>query len=136
MQVRKASSTSEPTVIPGVPNTPPPPPNVHVDYPAAVLPELTPPPVIEGAPIPFVPDFWDSSKVKAKEQQEPTESHDPKVLAISGAATHLGGGPSHSLYFETESTFSDSSREVPLFKKEGFWRCPEPIPLPPMGHGH
>jgi len=69
---------------------------------------------------PFVPDFWDSSKVKSKGQQEPIESH-PKVLTVAGASTHLGGGPSHNLYFETESTFSDSTREVSLFKKEGFW---------------
>lgn len=70
---------------------------------------------------PFVPDFWDSSKVKASEQQEPTESRGPKVLAVAGAATHLSGGPLHNLHFETESTSSDSSREVSLFKKEGFW---------------
>lgn len=70
---------------------------------------------------PFVPDFWDSSKFKPKEQQEHTESHDPKVLVVAGAATHLGGGPSHNLYSEPESTASDSTPEVSLFKKEGFW---------------
>ena len=54
-------------------------------------------------------------------EQEPTEPHSPKVLAVAGAATHLGGGPSHNLYPGTESIFSDNTREVFLFKKEGFW---------------
>lgn len=49
------------------------------------------------------------------------ESNDPKVLVVAGAATHLGGGPSHNLYFELESASSDTSREVSLFKREGFW---------------
>jgi hypothetical protein len=70
---------------------------------------------------PFVPDFWDSSKVKSKWEQEPAQSNTPKVLVVAGAATHLGGGPSHNLYFEPESTASDDTREVSLFKKEGFW---------------
>lgn len=69
---------------------------------------------------PFVPDFWDSSKVKAKEQPEPVESNDPKVIAVAGAATHIRGGPSHNLYHEPESTSTDSSPEVSLFKTEGF----------------
>jgi hypothetical protein len=54
-------------------------------------------------------------------QQEPTEPQGPRVLTVSGAATYLGGGPSHDLYFEPESTFSEPPREVSLFKKEGFW---------------
>ena len=49
------------------------------------------------------------------------ESDGPKVLAVAGAATHLGGGPSHNLYFQQESASSDSSQEVSLFKREGFW---------------
>lgn len=55
------------------------------------------------------------------EKQAPIESYEPKVLAVAGAATHLGGGPSHNLYYETESTSSDTTQEVSLFKKEGFW---------------
>ena len=51
MQVRKASSTSEPTDVPGVPNLPPPPPNARLNHLATVLPDLTPRPVIKSAPI-------------------------------------------------------------------------------------
>ncbi|KAF9792771.1 hypothetical protein BJ322DRAFT_1031315 [Thelephora terrestris] len=121
LQVRRASFTSEPAVIPGIRNLPPPPPNARSDYFKVVLPDLTPQPEIESAPIPFVPDFWDSSKFKPKQQQIPTESYHPKVLAVAGASTHLGGGPSHNLYPGPESTYSDQSREVSLFKKEGLW---------------
>lgn len=49
------------------------------------------------------------------------EPQNPKILIVAGASTHLGGGPSHNLYSEPESTSFDHSREVPLFKKEGFW---------------
>lgn len=49
------------------------------------------------------------------------ESSNPKILTVAGAATHLGGGPSHNLYVQPESTSSHHSPEVPLFKKEGFW---------------
>ena len=139
MQVRNASSVSERTDIPGIPNTSPLPPKARLDHLAPVLPDLTPRLVIRSAPIvrriwysvheskqlirsqPFVPDFWDSSKVKAKWQPEPTESSGPKVLAVAGAATHLGGGLSHNLYHDSGSTSFDSSREVSLFKREGFW---------------
>ena len=69
---------------------------------------------------PFVPDFWDSSKVKAEEQPEPAESNDPKIIVVAGATTHIRGGPSHNLYHEPESTSSDISPEASLFKAEGF----------------
>lgn len=139
MQVRKASFTSEPTDIPGVRNIPPPPPDAHPNYFTVVLPDLTPQVEIESAPIPFVPDFWDSSKFKSRGQQDPTESDHPKVLTVAGAATHLGGGPSHNLYSTPESTYTDHSREVSLFKKEGFWHdvfsdsgLPTTIRVPPV----
>lgn len=61
---------------------------------------------------PFVPDFWDSSKVKAKEQPGPTEPDNPKVLVVAGATTQISGGPSHHLYFESESAPPDASPEV------------------------
>jgi hypothetical protein len=42
-------------------------------------------------------------------------------MTVAEDATHLVGGPSHNLYFEQESTSADHSRELSLFKKEGFW---------------
>lgn len=48
------------------------------------------------------------------------ESNGPKVLSVAGAVTHLSGGLPHH-YFEPESISSDNSRDVSLFKKEGFW---------------
>ena len=51
-----------------------------------------------------------------------TESSDPKVFTVAGAAVHLGGGPSHNLYYppRSETAFADYSREVLLVKEEGF----------------
>ena len=51
MQVRKASSASEPTDVPGIPNVASPPPSSRPIYLATVLPDLAPRPVIESAPI-------------------------------------------------------------------------------------
>ena len=48
------------------------------------------------------------------------ESSEPKIIVVAGAATHIRGGPSHNLYSEPESTYSDHSPEVSLFKSEGF----------------
>ena len=43
--------------------------------------------------------MWDSSRIKAEfappKLQEPVT---PKVIAVGGATTHYGGGPSHALY--------------------------------------
>lgn len=57
-------------------------------------------------PQPFVPDFWESSRVKAESAPPKIEEPEtPKVLAVAGAITHHGGGPTHALYSTvTEST--------------------------------
>jgi len=48
--------------------------------------------------IPFVPDFWESSKVKEKEQAKvPAEPDIPRIVVTAGAATHHAGGPTHHL---------------------------------------
>jgi len=139
MRIRTASFASELTEVPGIPNAPTPPPNARLDSLTVLLPDLTPPLEIESASIPFVPDFWDSSKVKSKGQQDPVEPLNPKILTVAGAAIHLGGGPCHNVYFESASPSSDHSREVSLFNKQGFWYdvfsdagLPTAVKVPPV----
>lgn len=67
----------------------------------------------------MVPDLWDSSRIKA-ESAPPTEpeSVTPKILAVAGAGTHYGGGPSHNLYDEPDVPSADST---PSRGPTGFW---------------
>ena len=68
---------------------------------------------------PFVPDLWDSSRIKAEfASSKLEEPSTPKVLAVGGAVTHYGGGPSHALY-PTPSSSSGSSEPVDV--NQSFW---------------
>lgn len=56
---------------------------------------------------PFVPDFWESSRVKAAEQQSSEgvlDAEIPNLIAVAGDATHISASPSHTLYTGLEST--------------------------------
>lgn len=67
---------------------------------------------------PFVPDLWDSSKIKAESAPPPAEqSPNPKVLAVAGVETLIGGGPSHNLYPDTPapSTSSQPAQKKGMF---------------------
>ncbi|KAJ3551116.1 hypothetical protein NM688_g4922 [Phlebia brevispora] len=127
-QVRHASTTE----LPGVPSTSQPSPllsnhpkeilDVKIPNASYPIPELP-------VQIPFVPDLWDSSRVKAEaaqpKQQDP---FNPKVIAVGGAVTHLGGGPSHALYPEEVSI---ESRPFVYNKNQSFWRdLADDFPVP------
>lgn len=52
---------------------------------------------------PFVPDFWDSSRVKAESApQEPAEPTSPSFIAVAGDTTHISVSPSYTDYAEPE----------------------------------
>ncbi|KAI0093884.1 hypothetical protein BDY19DRAFT_919440 [Irpex rosettiformis] len=106
-QVRLASTTE----VPGIPSSSRPspiPPNYPKEFLDVKIPDvsqLPPEPPVEA---PFVPDFWESSRVKAElAPPPPPESSPIKVLAVAGAATHIGGGPSHNLYSPESSAAAE-----------------------------
>ncbi|RPD66180.1 hypothetical protein L226DRAFT_530300 [Lentinus tigrinus ALCF2SS1-7] len=112
-QVRRASTSTEtPTEVPGIPSTAEPnypKYNLDIKVPEAAVPEVEAP-----VPIPFVPDSWDSSKLRhelAPVQSSP--STEPKVVVIGGEETHPGGGPSHNLYSPSPSSSADAPRPPP-----------------------
>ncbi|EIW51719.1 uncharacterized protein TRAVEDRAFT_136599 [Trametes versicolor FP-101664 SS1] len=115
-KVRRASTVvpAPPTEVPGVPASADPVP-VHPKFDLSVqLPILSEPIPEAPTPIPFLPDFWDSSKVKrASAPQEPEPSTRPKVITVAGASTHHGGGPSHNLYVPSSSSESEASSAAP-----------------------
>ncbi|KAI0636926.1 hypothetical protein C8Q77DRAFT_1095173 [Trametes polyzona] len=111
-QVRHASTVVDtPTEVPGVPSSAEP---VHPKYNLDIkLPNVSEPEPQDPTPIPFLPDFWDSSKVKkADAPQEPGPSSKPKVITVAGDITHHGGGPSHNLYSPSPSS-SSSPQKAP-----------------------
>lgn len=57
-------------------------------------------------PQPFVPDFWESSRVKheAAPTPTPTEPGLPKIVVVAGTSTHAAGGPTYSLSSADEFT--------------------------------
>lgn len=62
---------------------------------------------------PFVPDFWDSSRVKAESAPQASGSSTPKMIAVAGDATHHGGGPSHKVYVPSESPATGAQDATP-----------------------
>ncbi|KAF8319280.1 hypothetical protein DL93DRAFT_2074855 [Clavulina sp. PMI_390] len=56
-------------------------------------------PVEEGPTIPYAPDYFQSHHSQsASPIQEPPNPSAPRVLTVASAATHAGGGPSHTLW--------------------------------------
>ncbi|KAI0362163.1 hypothetical protein OH77DRAFT_1416385 [Trametes cingulata] len=109
-QVRRASTVDTPTEVPGVPSSADP---IFPKYNLDVkLPNVSQPEPELPTPIPFLPDFWESSKVKKEAAPpEPESPSKPKVIAVAGDITHHGGGPSHNLY--SPSLASASSEDAP-----------------------
>ncbi|KAI0780886.1 hypothetical protein BD413DRAFT_500838 [Trametes elegans] len=107
-QVRRASTVDTPTEVPGVPSSADPVfPKYNLDI---KLPDVSQPEPEPPTPIPFVPDFWDSSKVKKEAAPSDTVTPSrPKVITVAGDITHHGGGPSHNLH--SPSTSSSSTPE-------------------------
>ncbi|GBE81936.1 hypothetical protein BKA93DRAFT_829001 [Sparassis latifolia] len=111
-QVRHASTTE----VPGIPPTGPPP--VHPkEFMNIHIPDVSQPEPLPETPIPLLPDLWDSSRIRAEsERAAPAEPSQPKVIAVAGAVTHPGGGPSHNLY--TEDVIAEPA---PTNMSTGFW---------------
>ncbi|KAI9064485.1 hypothetical protein FKP32DRAFT_1591906 [Trametes sanguinea] len=107
-QVRHASTVDTPTEVPGVPSTAEP---VFPKYSLDLkLPDVSEPEPESPTPIPLVPDFWESSKVKKEAAPpQPETVPRPKVITVASSATHPGGGPSHNLYSPSASTSSASA---------------------------
>jgi len=120
-QVRHASTTE----VPGVPSTEAPPPLTKA-YPKEFLdvklPTMTDPEPEPSIQIPFMPDVWDSSRIKAESAPKLADADvsTPKMVAIAGSATHHGGGPTHSL--SNVELEHPSSEAMPEPGPSGFWR--------------
>ncbi|KAI0928464.1 hypothetical protein AcW1_005702 [Taiwanofungus camphoratus] len=113
-RVRHASTTE----VPGIPSTAPPP-SWPKEFMNVKLPNLAKPDPEPQIQIPFVPDLWDSSRVKAESTPRPAEPSTPKMIAVAGSATHHGGGPTHHLVNpEVELASETPSQPGP----SGFWR--------------
>jgi len=84
---------------------------------ALTLPDLTQPDPEPLVQIPFVPDFWESSKNKPK--LATPESISPKVSTVASADTHHGGGPSHALHDVVEPPVLTKKPSAPA--NGGFW---------------
>ncbi|EMD38366.1 hypothetical protein CERSUDRAFT_113530 [Gelatoporia subvermispora B] len=125
--VRQASTAE----VPGMPTnatSPPTPPSFPKDFLEVKLPDLSKPAPQHQVQIPFLPDLWDSSRVKAESAPQVVESETiPKMIAVAGAATHPGGGPSHKVYVPSESTAPEAQESTqgsrPLDSEEtrGVW---------------
>ncbi|KAI0670338.1 hypothetical protein C8Q78DRAFT_1035723 [Trametes maxima] len=111
-QVRHASTVDTPTEVPGVPSSADP---VYPKYNLDIhLPNVSQPIAEAPTPIPFLPDFWESSKVKRDTApSQPAPSYKPKVITVAGEITHHGGGPSHNLYTPSPPSSSAPARKEP-----------------------
>ncbi|KAI8998601.1 hypothetical protein BD414DRAFT_575110 [Trametes punicea] len=111
-QVRHASTVDTPTEVPGVPSSAAPvfpKYNLEIKMPNISEPEPEPP-----TPIPFLPDFWESSKAKKEAAPpEPVTVPNPKVITVAAATTHPGGGPSHNLYSPSATVTSIAEEDAP-----------------------
>ncbi|KAI0079886.1 hypothetical protein K474DRAFT_1769806 [Panus rudis PR-1116 ss-1] len=110
-QVRLASTTE----VPGVPSSSEPP-SIPATYPKEFLdlkiPEIPDPVAEPPTPIPFVPDFWDSSRVKAESSKQATEPLNPTVLAVAGDATHISASPVHSVLTGEQGPEIEKSKDT------------------------
>ncbi|KZT09489.1 uncharacterized protein LAESUDRAFT_712029 [Laetiporus sulphureus 93-53] len=99
------------TEVPGVPSTSEPLPSKTFpkEFMDVKLPDLSQPAPEPPIQIPFLPDMWDSSRIKAESApKEPTvDMSAPKMVAVAGSATHIGGGPTYSL------SNAESEQETP-----------------------
>ncbi|KAI0322247.1 hypothetical protein OF83DRAFT_1095273 [Amylostereum chailletii] len=81
-------------------STPPPPPKVYPkEYLNVTLPDLSVPPPEPLIQIPFLPDFWESSRLKV--ESTPAEIPLPKVLVVGGESTHSTSSPASDILSAT-----------------------------------
>ncbi|THH05769.1 hypothetical protein EW145_g4560 [Phellinidium pouzarii] len=88
------------------------------------LPDVSQAPPEMPIAIPFLPDNWNSSAVRAQEQKNAPTSDPaaPKIVLAASASTHPAGGPTHYLSSLSEnslSDFSSSSTSAPPKKFDG-----------------
>ncbi|KAK7693444.1 hypothetical protein QCA50_003012 [Cerrena zonata] len=87
------------TEVPGVPSSSEPPvlsPNFPREFLDVKIPIPSRPSVRAPTPIPFLPDFWASGRVKAELPTPDVSS--PNLIAVAGDATHISVSPAHNLY--------------------------------------
>jgi len=115
-QLRRASTGSTPGIPASSEATHSPPPELF----ATNLPDLSQPFPELPVQIPFVPDYWESSKAKPK--IDSFESSTPKILTVTHAETHPGGGPSHNVYQMSEPVHLEGSIKPSTSSTgAGFW---------------
>jgi len=105
--IRLASTTE----VPGVPSSAEPfvPPTTFPKITLPLIPDASQPIPEPVAQIPFAPDFWESSRVKAAEQpQEAPET--PNLIAVAGDTTHISASPSHNLFTAPETAASEPAK--------------------------
>ncbi|KAH8107115.1 hypothetical protein BXZ70DRAFT_1029386 [Cristinia sonorae] len=108
-QTRLASTTE----VPGVPSSaePPSPPPTYPKYSLDVIPSASQPAPEPLVQIPFVPDFWESSRVKkAAAPEVPENASMPNLIAVAGDATHISPSPSHNLYTAPEPATTEAEK--------------------------
>ncbi|THH33963.1 hypothetical protein EUX98_g281 [Antrodiella citrinella] len=110
------------TEVPGVPSSAEPPVTIpnFPKYALPLIPDASRPIPQPTAQIPFTPDFWESSRVKAAEQaQEIPEAASPNLIAVAGDASHISASPSHTLFSPLESVTQEpvkSSKDKTFFE--------------------
>ncbi|KAF8580877.1 hypothetical protein K439DRAFT_264507 [Ramaria rubella] len=97
------------------------------------LPDLSASPEVPGPQIPFLPDFWDSSRIRGAngnhhDVEAPT--HMPKVLILTSASTQHAGGP----VYDTVELADDHIEQAPkAASKQGLWTdITTDLGLPPL----
>jgi len=97
-QIRLASTATE---VPGIPASSEPseiPPNYPKNFLDVRLPSTEEPSREAEVQIPFLPDLWDSSRVKAESEPiVPVDDSAPNVIVIAGDASHISGSPVHNI---------------------------------------
>ncbi|KAF8509264.1 hypothetical protein JB92DRAFT_2947571 [Gautieria morchelliformis] len=99
------------------------------------LPDLSAPQELPGPQIPFLPDFWDSSRARGADairHDAQAEAPMRKVLVVAGTSAQQAGGPT---YGESDHTESESGEDQTISKAAaptpGFWKdVVEDIGLP------
>jgi len=107
-QARHASHVAE-TEVPGVPSSSEPPilsPSFPKQFLDVHLPDTNQPIPEETVQIPFVPDFWNSQRVKAESAPPPVEEPStPTVISVAGDHPFISNNPSEALDAEIEIEF-------------------------------
>ncbi|PIL24034.1 hypothetical protein GSI_13785 [Ganoderma sinense ZZ0214-1] len=103
--VSSAPATESPTEVPGIPfNAEPTHPKYLMDVKIPVYSQVQPEAPV---PIPFVPDLWESSKLRHESAPPaPEPSTGPKLVVVGGEAILSSGAPSYDVYSPTTASSS------------------------------